>query len=333
MKKFGKIMTCMVLALAITGCKNKTTPSNGNDSVVSLTKDNFQVTVDDLYQTLKEKYATNYIIQEIDNYILDKEYKTDEEANDYLENQLKIYQMMYGNDEQQLLTALQNSGYRDLDEFKNTIITNYKRTAASKDYVKKNISEEDINKYYENNIYGEITVSHILVKLDSTETMTDDEKKEAEKKATDKIKEIYEKLDSGTAFADVAKEYSEDTATKDDGGKIGTFTKGQMTTKFNKEFEDAAMNLEVGKYTKKTITSSYGYHIIYKDEQKEKPKLDEVKDTILDALADEALESDTKTEYKAMIKLREDYGLTFNDDTLKQQYDNAVNNWLYSKDE
>ena len=42
---------------------------------------------------------------------------------------------------------------------------------------------------------------------------------------------------------------------------------------------------------------------------------------------------DSKAEYKAMIKLREKYGLEFNDENVKQQYDNAVNNWLYGKDE
>jgi parvulin-like peptidyl-prolyl isomerase len=162
--------------------------------------------------------------------------------------------------------------------------------------------------------------------------MTDEEKKEAEKKATDKINEIYKKLDDGTSFAEVAKEYSEDTATKNDGGKVGTFTKGEMTEKFNKEFEDAATKLEVGKYTKKTVTSSYGYHIIYKDEQKDKPTLEEYKDTIIEKLAEEALENDSKAEYKAMIELREKYGLTFNDDEVKNQYNNAVNNWLYSKE-
>ena len=332
MKKSIKILGCLMLAIMITGCKNKTSPSNGNENVISLTKDNYNITVDELYQTLKEKYATNYIIQEIDNYILDKEYETNDEAKEYAENQMKIYKMMYGNSDQQLLEAIQGAGYQDLNEFQKTIIASYKRKQASKDYEKKSITDDDINKYYENKVYGETTVSHILVKLDSTSTMTDEEKKEAEKKANDKIKEIYEKLDGGTSFADVAKEYSEDSATKSDGGKVGTFTKGEMTEKFNQEFEDAVNKLEVGKYTKKAITSSYGYHIIYKDEQKDKPKLEEVKNDIIDKLAEEAVEKDSKAEYKAMIELRESYGLTFNDDTVKNQYNNAVNNWLYGKE-
>ena len=333
MKKVIKIIACATMAMALTGCKNKTTPSNGKDNIVSLSKTEFKITVDDLYQTLKERYATNYVIQEVDEAILNDKYKTDEEAEEYVKNQLKIYKAMYNNSDSELLTALQNAGYKDLSEFENTILLSYKKKEASKDYIKENLSEDEIKKYYDENVYGDITISHILVNLDITDTMTNEEKNEANKKADEKIKEIYKKLDSGTSFADVAKEYSSDAATKNDGGKIGTFTKGEMTKKFNNEFEEAAMDLKVGNYTKKAIKSSYGYHIIYKDEEKEKPTYEEAKQNVIDKLVDDALENDTKTEYKAMIKLREDYGLAFNDDTIKSQYDNAVNNWLYGKDE
>ena len=331
MKKYVKIIACATFALALTGCKNKTTPTNANEDVVSLTKTEYKISADDLYQTLKTKYATNYIIQQIDSEILNNEYETDDEAKDYVENQIKIYKMMYGNSDSELLSALQSAGYQDLEEFKETILISYKRTEATKDYAKANISEDKIKKYYDENVYGEITISHILVKLDVSDTMTDEEKKEAQTKADAKIKEIYEKLDGGQEFSEVAKEYSEDVATKDEGGKVGSFTKNEMTEKFNSEFEEAAMNLEVGKYTKKTVKSSYGYHIIYKNEEKEKPKLETVKQMIIDKLVDDEKEKDTKLEYKAMIDLREKYGLKFNDDDVKSQYDNAVNNWLYGE--
>ncbi len=333
MKRITKIMGCMVLALSLTGCKNKTTPSNGEENVISLSKTEYKITVDDLYQTLKDRYATNYIIQEVDREILDNEYKTDTEAKEYVENQIKIYKMMYNNSESELVSALQNAGYRDLEEFKDSLLLSYKRSLATKDYEKASVTEDAIKKYYDENIYGDITISHILVKVDVNDSMTDEEKEEAQKKANDKIKEIYEKLDADGNFAEIAKEYSEDTATKKDGGKIGTFSKQEMIDKFNEEFEEAATNLKVGSYTKKTVVSSYGYHIIYKDEQKDKPALEEVKDTIIDKLADDLLEDDTKAQYKAMIKLREDYGLEFNDDEISRQYDTAKNNWLYGKDE
>ena len=196
-----------------------------------------------LYQTLKDRYATNYIIQEIDSKILNNEYKTTDEAKEYADNQLKIYKMMYNNSDSELLSAIQDAGYSTLDEFKEAVILSYKRKQATRDYEKAYVPEDKIKKYYDENVYGDITISHILVKLDITDTMTDEEKQEASKKVDDKIKEIYEKLDGGQSFSEVAKEYSEDNATKKDGGKIGTFSKQEMIDKFNEEFEEAATNL------------------------------------------------------------------------------------------
>ena len=325
-------MSCALLAMTITGCGNDPKPTNANETVVSFSKGDFKINVDDLYETLKERYATNYIIQQIDNEILNKEYESDSDTDAYVENQLKILKLYYENSDSKLEEALQNAGYKSINEYKNIIATNYKRELAAKDYVKKDISEDEIKKYYDNNVYGEITVSHILVKVESDENLTDEEKKEAEKKADDKIKEIYEKLESGKSFTEIAKEYSDDTATTSDGGKIGTFTKDEMTKKFNQEFEDAAMSLKVGEYTKKAVKSSYGYHIIYKDAEKEKPTYEDAKENVVNTLVDEKIKEDTKAEYKALIELREKYGLTFNDDEIKSQYETAVNNWLYGKD-
>lgn len=333
MKKGFKLMLCALFAVSVTGCGNDPTPSNGNENVITFNKEEFNITVDDLYKTLKEKYATNYLIQEMDKKILNLEYETDENANSYADNQMKIYRMMYNNDENSLLEALQNAGYKSVDEFKEYIITNYKRDLATKDYARSQVTDSEINKYYENDVYGDITISHILVSLDTSDNLTDDEKKEAETKANDKIKEIYEKLEAGKTFAEVAKEYSEDSKTASDGGRLGTFTKGEMTEKYDKEFENAVIGLEVGKYTTKAIKSTYGYHIIYKDAEKEKPKLETIKQTIIDNLIDDKMDDDSKMQYKALIELREKYGLKFNDDDIKAQYDNAVNNWLYSKED
>ena len=130
MKKAIKIMACAAFALALTGCKNKTEPSNSSESVVSLSKTEFKITADDLYQTLKEKYATNYIIQEIDEAILNQEYETDDDAKEYVETQIKIYKMMYNNSDSELLSALQSAGYKDLAEFEDVIMLSYKKKQA-----------------------------------------------------------------------------------------------------------------------------------------------------------------------------------------------------------
>ena len=72
MKKACKIMVFVFLILMMSGCKNETKPSNGNENVLSLSKTEFKVTADDLYQVLKDKYSNNYLIQKIDTEILNK---------------------------------------------------------------------------------------------------------------------------------------------------------------------------------------------------------------------------------------------------------------------
>ena len=333
MKKTLKMIACSMIFLALTGCGNNPTPSDNDKNVVTFNDKELNITVDNLYDELKTRYAMNYLINEIDETILNKEYKDTDEAADYVDNQIKIFKLYNGlADDDALLKYVQDYGYSTLDEFKDYLKTNYKRTLAQRDYAKDQITDSEIDKYYNDNVYGDVTISHILVKIDTTNDSTDEEKKEAETKAQDKIKEIYEKLDGGTTFSEVAKEYSEDTATSNNGGRIGTFNKGEMTTRFNEEFENAVLKLEKGKYTTKAISSSYGYHIIYKDEQKEKPDLATIKQTVIDNLVDEKIKEDSKIEYKAMIELRKKYGVEFNDKELNSQYDNAVNNWLYSND-
>jgi len=97
---------------------------------------------------------------------------------------------------------------------------------------------------------------HILIKADNDATQ--EEKNEAEKKAN----EIIEKLKNGEDFAALAKEYSEDPGSKDNGGEY-LFGKGKMV----EEFEKAAFGLEPGKFTETPVKTSYGYHIIKLEEK------------------------------------------------------------------
>ena len=331
MKKICKIMGCALIMLSLTGCKNTPTPGNGEESVVSLSNGEFNISVSELYNKLKKDYATNYIINEIDKEILSKEYETDDKARNYAENQIKITKLYYENDDSKLLSALRNAGYETIDAYKELLIVNYKRQLATEDYIRSNISDKEIQKYYDEKLYGDVTISHILVKMEASENLTKEEKDEAEKKANEKVNEILKKLEEGKSFEEVAKEYSEDTATASKGGKLGTYSKGEMTKQFNSEFENEVLKLKEKQYTKKAIKSSYGYHIVYKESQKEKPALETVKQTIIDNLLTEEKKNDDKVQYKAMIELREKYGLTFNDDDVKAQYDNAKNNWLYGE--
>ena len=146
------------------------------------------------------------------------------------------------------------------------------------------------------------------------------EKKTAEEAALKEAKEVISKLKNGEKFDDLAKKYSDDSSNKDNGGKLADFNHGQMV----EEFEKAAKEMKVGTYSTTPVKTEYGYHIIYKVAQKDKPALDDVKDDILDDLTSEKMESDTTLEAKALVQLRKDYKVEIQDAKLKEQYDAYV---------
>ena len=79
---------------------------------------------------------------------------------------------------------------------------------------------------------------------------------EEEKKK--KADEVIAKLNSGGDFAELAKEFSEDPGSKENGGLYEDVTMGRMTP----VFEKAALALEPGSYTKEPVKTNFGYHVI-----------------------------------------------------------------------
>lgn len=69
--------------------------------------------------------------------------------------------------------------------------------------------------------------------------------------------EVEAKLKGGAKFEDLAKQYSTDPSSKDKGGDLGYFGRGQMVP----QFQDAAFGAKVGTITA-PVKSPFGYHII-----------------------------------------------------------------------
>ena len=122
------------------------------------------------------------------------------------------------------------------------------------------VSDDEIQEYYDEHLdsYKSATVSHILIKDEET------------------AKEIRERAANGEDFATLAKEYSEDTGTKDNGGSLGTVA--YDTTQYVQEFTDAFKKLNEGEISE-PVSSTYGYHIIKVTDIKQKT-FDESKDSI-----------------------------------------------------
>ncbi|WP_051585945.1 peptidylprolyl isomerase [Caldanaerobius polysaccharolyticus] len=129
------------------------------------------------------------------------------------------------------------------------------------------VTEQEEKKYYDEHKLefkpDTVTASHILV---------------SDKKTAD---EIEQKLKKGADFAQLAKQYSIDTQTKDKGGDLGTFTYGTM----DPTFEKAAFALKPGEISQ-PVETQFGYHIIKVTDKKIQPQktFDQVKGEIKDKL-------------------------------------------------
>ena len=126
------------------------------------------------------------------------------------------------------------------------------------------ITEDEIQQVY--NKDKTASVRHILL---LTQGKSDSEKVEAHKK----MEELLARARNGEDFAALAKEYTEDPGSKENGGLYEDFERGAMV----KPFEDAAFSVPIGEISD-IVETNYGYHILLVvDRKRETRPLDEVR--------------------------------------------------------
>ncbi len=328
MKK--KVLISMAIVLFLTtGCGKVPKLENGQDAVVTL--DGYEVSVDSLYSEMKDRYALSVLLDMIDEDILNRKYEDDEEQKEAVESQIESWIQIYGRGSEATLLQQTTSafGITTMEGLRDYLTVQYKRNLAVEDYAKTLVEDDEIQKYYDEKIFGDITAKHILIKPETTDSMTTDEKTAAEEAALKKANDLIKKLDEGADFEELAKENSDDEGTASKGGVLDPFGHGAMVT----EFEEAALDLEDGEYTSEPVKSTYGYHIILRVSQKEKPQLKTVKTDIIDDLYKDKLKEDASIEITALEKLREEYKIDIHDKTLKSQYETYLTNAKNSANE
>lgn len=130
------------------------------------------------------------------------------------------------------------------------------------------VDEKDVKAFYDENIASqkpeeEVKARHILVD------------------SKDKALELFKKIKDGADFADLAKQNSGDPGSKEQGGDLGFFVRGQMVP----QFEQAAFSLKPGEVSE-PFETQFGWHIVKVDTRRERkvPPFEAIKDRLKGAV-------------------------------------------------
>lgn len=100
-----------------------------------------------------------------------------------------------------------------------------------------------------------VPVRHVLVKFPS-------EKQEDKDAAKAKAQGIFDRIKKGEDFAKLAKEFSDDPGSKDKGGMYP----GEMVEQFVEPFKKAVESVKPGELVPNLVETSFGWHVIKRDE-------------------------------------------------------------------
>lgn len=200
------------------------------------------ISKEDLYNLLVEQNGQTALDTLIDQSIIKQEAAKQKIviSEQTIDKEIEELEQSYGSEEE-FNTALTTYG-TTLEQVKEDLAVSLMVEKLLEPEI--SITEEEMKTYFEEHkeefaTAEKVQASHIL-------TASEEE-----------AKKVKEKLDAGEDFATLAKEYSTDTATSEQGGDLGLFAKGDMVA----EFEEVAFSLEAGSISA-LVKTEYGYHII-----------------------------------------------------------------------
>lgn len=166
---------------------------------------------------------------------------------------------------------------------------------------------------------GEVKVAHIMLMVpqgspDSVWLSTEE-----------RIKEIAKQIQSGSDFASLAKELSEDRGSARNGGELPVFGAGRMV----QEFDQAAFALQNPGDISEPVKTSYGWHLIKLIEKRGIPEFEKIKQELKSRISrDERSEAGSNS---FIAKLKQEYNFSENRDLLREFHKNSILNLKVSE--
>lgn len=276
---FYKSLKVFALPIALTvvlaGCSAEAKTNKETVATVNGEK----ISQEELTETLMTQYGVAALDTLITNKIFEMEAESEGLSVAEKEIQAELTELIetYGGQEE--YEAVLDASNIEEEALLEDITTHLLQTKVLKKVI--NITDEELATYFEENktTYEQteqVEASHILVADEAT------------------AKEVINKLNEGSDFAELASEYSTDTSSSTDGGSLGYFGAGEMV----EEFEKVAFEMEIDDISD-PVESEYGFHIIKvtgKQDAKE-AVFEDVKEDVYDNL----LEMRIQEEYSSWL--------------------------------
>jgi peptidyl-prolyl cis-trans isomerase D len=260
----------------------------GDDAYKQLVDDRLHISVDDFEEQIKDEIA----VRRLQALITAGVTVSDQEVHElYLKANIKIkfdYAVISSDDVRKTI----NPSDSDLEAFFKKNAAQYaqavpeQRTITYFAFTQEQIpggvpqpTQQQIQQYYNDHMSDyqvpeQAKSRHILISVPEGA----DAKTDAAAKA--KAESVLKQLQAGGSWTDLAKKYSDDPGSKDQGGELGFAQRGKMVPEFDKAiFSQKIGDIEI-------VRSSFGYHIIQVEERQSAhtQPLSEVQTNIVAAL-------------------------------------------------
>lgn len=313
------IIILLIINIVLVTNGHKVKLSDGKEIIASVDGKDF--VAEDLFNELKDLYGSNSLLNLVDKYIISKEITDNTTSKETAQENVDSIRSQYESAGYDWETVLTQYGYENEEELLNELMVSIQKEEVAKNYLKENLSDDEINEYYENEVYGTYTVKHILIIPDTTDDMSDEEVTAAEEAAKAKAQEVINRLNNGENFATLVTEYSEDEGSVEAEGLVENFTKGDVVD----EFFNATAELKDGEYSQEPVKSDYGYHVILRVSATDKKALKDIKDDVVEEIVENKLNEDSNLYTTTWVEIRKKYNFTINDTELKAAYETAIN--------
>ncbi|OUP72789.1 hypothetical protein B5F09_12285 [Erysipelatoclostridium sp. An173] len=260
--KLGKCAAALVVtSFLLTGCQNgsKTVKEDDKFVISSLSKDDKEKNIfaddvfDDIISTASGKSAYfDAALQQL----IDQKFPVDEDMETDADNTItqiqEYYESSYGEDaEEYLESALSSSGFESLDEYRKYMVEAYQRSNFLLAYVEDNF-DKVFDDYFTQATPREVSI--IEVAMSDVENPTEEE--------SAKLSEVTALLSSSKSFADIATDYSDDTNTNKNKGRLGIVdTTSYLSETYGEDVESTIFSLGQDQVSD-PIKGESGYYIV-----------------------------------------------------------------------